>query len=113
MRFSVVTPCLNAASLIEETIASVSAQSALRDGSAQLQHIVCDGGSTDGTLEILRRLEQPYMRIVSQADRGMYDALARGLRQADGDVVCYLNAGACFRTRALGDGQNVVSAYPQ
>ena len=113
MRFSVVTPCLNAAPLIEETIASVAAQSALRDGSAGLQHIICDGGSTDGTLEILRRLEQPHMRILSQQDRGMYDALARGLRLADGDVVAYLNAGDYFHPRAFAVVQEVMAAHPQ
>jgi glycosyltransferase involved in cell wall biosynthesis len=66
MKFSVITPCLNAAAHIEETVASVSAQAALRDGSASLQHIVCDGGSTDGTLDILQRIAQPHMRIASQ-----------------------------------------------
>ena len=112
MKFSVVTPCLNAASHIEETVASVSAQSVLRDGGAQVEHVVCDGGSTDGTLEILRRIEQPHLRVVSQADRGMYDALARGLRMAGGDVLGYLNAGDYLHARAFAVVREVMGAYP-
>jgi glycosyltransferase involved in cell wall biosynthesis len=110
MKFSVVTPCLNAASLIEETIASVTAQSALRDGSAELQHIICDGGSTDGTLEIVRRMEQPHMRIVSRQDGGMYEALAHGLKLAGGDVLSYLNAGDYLHPHAFSVVRDVMSS---
>jgi len=112
MKFSVITPCLNAASHIEETVASVAAQSALLDGSATLEHIVCDGGSTDGTLEILRRRENPHMRVLSQADGGMYEALARGLRMAGGDVVAYLNAGDYFHPHAFIVVREVMNAFP-
>jgi glycosyltransferase involved in cell wall biosynthesis len=112
MKFSVVTPCLNAARHIEETVASVSAQSAVRDGSAALEHIVCDGGSTDGTLEILRRMETPNLRVLSQPDGGMYDALARGLRQATGDVLAYLNAGDYFHPHAFSVVQAVMGTHP-
>jgi glycosyltransferase involved in cell wall biosynthesis len=112
MKFSVVTPCLNAASHIEETVASITSQSALRSGAASLEHIICDGGSTDGTLEILRRLEQPHMRIVSQKDGGMYDALARGLRMAGGDVIAYLNAGDYYHPHAFSVVGEVLAAQP-
>lgn len=113
MKFSVVTPCLNAASRIEETVASVTAQSAVRSGAAALEHIICDGGSTDGTLDILRRLQQPHMRISSQKDGGMYDALARGLREASGDVVAYLNAGDYFHPHAFTVVMEVMNAFPR
>jgi glycosyltransferase involved in cell wall biosynthesis len=112
MKFSVVTPCLNAAAHIEETLASVAGQSALRDGSASLEHIVCDGGSTDGTLEILRRHEHPRLRVLSQPDRGMYEALVRGLRLATGDVVSYLNAGDYYHPHAFAAVQDVMTAHP-
>jgi glycosyltransferase involved in cell wall biosynthesis len=110
MKFSVITPCLNAAAHIEETVASLNAQSALRDGTASLQHIVCDGGSTDGTLDILQRMAQPHMRIASQKDGGMYDALARGLRLADGEVIAYLNAGDYYHPHAFGVVREVMAA---
>lgn len=111
MKFSVVTPCLNAAAHIEETVASVANQSIVRDGSAQLQHLVYDGGSTDGTLEILRRLEQPHMRIESRADGGMYEALARGLQSADGEVLAYLNAGDYFHPHAFSVVREVMASH--
>ena len=112
MKFSVVTPCLNAASHIEETVASITSQSALRNGGASLEHIICDGGSTDGTLEILRRLEQPHMRIVSQKDGGMYEALVRGLRMAGGDIIAYLNAGDYYHPHAFSVVSELLAAHP-
>jgi glycosyltransferase involved in cell wall biosynthesis len=112
MKFSVVTPCLNAASHIEETVASVANQSAVRDGSVELEHLICDGGSTDGTLQILERIRGPHLRVDSRADGGMYDALARGLRQASGDVVAYLNAGDYLHPHAFGVVLEVMAAHP-
>jgi glycosyltransferase involved in cell wall biosynthesis len=112
MKFSVVTPCFNAASHIEETVASVTGQSAVRDGRAQLEHIICDGGSSDGTLDILRRIEQPHMRIRSGRDAGMYDALARGLQETSGDVIAYLNAGDYLHPHAFSVIQEVMQAHP-
>ena len=113
MKFSVVTPCLNAASHIEETVASVSAQAALQNGAASLEHIICDGGSTDGTLDILRRIEKPHMRVISQKDDGMYEALARGLRGASGDVIAYLNAGDYLHPHAFTVVQDIMAAVPE
>ena len=111
MRFSVITPCLNAAAHIAETAASVLGQSALRDGD-ELEYLVCDGGSTDGTLEVLRRLAAPALRVTSEPDRGMYDALARGLRLATGDVVAYLNAGDFYHPHAFRAIRAFLSARP-
>ena len=112
MKFTVVTPCLNAAAHIEETVASVLGQSALKDGSAALEYLVCDGASTDGTLEALRRLGHPAMRVLSQPDGGMYEALARGLRLASGDVVAYLNAGDYLHPHAFAAVRDVLDAHP-
>jgi len=111
MRFSVITPCRNAAAHIAETAASVLGQSALRDGD-ELEYIVCDGGSTDGTLEALRALAAPAMRVISEPDGGMYDALARGLRLATGDVVAYLNAGDYYHPHAFRAVREILSARP-
>lgn len=112
MKFSVVTPCLNAASHIEETVASVSAQSAVRSGSDTVEHIICDGGSNDATLEILRRIALPHMRIVTHQDGGMYEALASGLRLASGDILAYLNAGDYFHPHAFSVVRDVMTAQP-
>lgn len=111
MKFSVITPCLNAAALIGETAASVLGQSALRDG-VELEYLVCDGGSTDGTLEALRPLACPALRVISAPDGGQYDALARGLRLATGDVVAYLNAGDYYHPHAFRAVREILSARP-
>lgn len=89
----VVTPCLNGEALIGRTAESVMAQSAVRPGRLRLQYVVCDGASTDGTLEIVRQICGDRADIVSERDAGMYEALAGGLGHAPGDVVSYLNAG--------------------
>src|SRR6202011_3513933 len=65
------------------------------------QYLVCDGASTDGTLDMVRRIAGDEAEIVSEPDRGMYDALAKGLRRATGDVVAYLNAGDLYAPTAL------------
>jgi glycosyltransferase involved in cell wall biosynthesis len=101
LRVSVVTPCRNAAATIERTAASVLAQTAVRSGRVELEYVVVDGASTDGTAERARRLCGGAAEIVSEPDRGMYDALAKGLRRATGDVVAYLNAGDAYHPAAF------------
>lgn len=82
---SVVTPVLNGARYLRECLASVREQSHPR-----VEHIVIDGGSTDGTLDILR--DAPGIRWTSGGDAGMYDALNRGFRMAEGQILAYQNA---------------------
>jgi glycosyltransferase involved in cell wall biosynthesis len=82
---SVVTPSLNQASFIEATI-----QSVLEQDYPRIEHIVTDGGSTDGTVDILRRY--PHLRWVSEADEGQADAINKGFRIARGDIFGWLNA---------------------
>jgi glycosyltransferase involved in cell wall biosynthesis len=85
---SIVTPTLNQGQFIEATIRSIKAQTY-----DHYEHLVIDGGSTDGTLDILRAHEGTYpMRWQSEPDRGMYDAVNKGMRQATGDILCYLNS---------------------
>ncbi len=86
MKISIVTPCYNAAATIEETIRSVLDQ----DG-VDLEYIVCDGGSTDGTAEIIRRYAPRLAWWVSERDRGQVDALNKGFRHATGDVCGFVN----------------------
>lgn len=93
LRISVVTPVFQSEASVARTLRSVSGQTALSDGLVEVQHIVVDGASKDATLEEIERVRTPIVEVVSEPDRGMYDALAKGLRRATGDVVCYLNAG--------------------
>lgn len=91
MKISVITVCYNSAATIGETLASVAAQ---RD--VALEHVVIDGGSTDGTMDIVDRFRDTVAYAVSERDRGIYDAMNKGLAAANGDVVAYLNADDCY-----------------
>lgn len=100
-KFTVVTACRNAARYIGETVESVLAQAVFRAGRCELEYLVCDGASTDGTLELLRPFESRGVRVVSAPDAGFYDALAKGLQRATGDYVAYLNAGDLLHPAGL------------
>lgn len=81
---TIVTPVLNGARFLPDLLASVRAQDHPR-----IEHLVVDGGSTDGTLDLLRAAG---VRWVSERDHGMYDAINRGFSLASGDVLAYQNA---------------------
>lgn len=91
---TVITPCFNAAATIEQTLESVRAQ-----GYPKLEHVVVDGASTDGTVEILERADG--IRWISEPDRGMTHALNKALAMATGDVVGELNADDLYEPGAL------------
>jgi glycosyltransferase involved in cell wall biosynthesis len=82
---TVVTPCLDSAATMGQTLDSVAAQLAAGD-----EHLVIDGGSTDGTVGLLEGREG--VRFISEPDRGLSDAMNKGIRLAQGDVVGWLNA---------------------
>lgn len=87
MLLSIVTPVLNGAKTIERTLRSVAAQR------GEIEHIVMDGGSTDGTAEIVERYQSIYpVRVVRQLDRSLYEGVWNGMQLARGDVLAYLNA---------------------
>ncbi|HBN09992.1 MAG TPA: hypothetical protein DD435_15575 [Cyanobacteria bacterium UBA8530] len=94
--FSVVTPCYNAENTILETVDSILRQTAVLSGRAKLEYLICDGGSTDRTVELVTGLRHPDIRILSEKDEGMYQALVKGIRLATGEVFSYLNAGDTY-----------------
>ena len=83
MRISLVTPTLNAATYLGEALSSV------REQQIAVEHIAVDGGSTDGTLELLH---ESGARVISEPDSGLYDAINKGVGLSTGDVVGFLNA---------------------
>ena len=91
---SVITPSLNSGSYLEAAIRSVLAQ----DYRA-FEHVVVDGGSTDATLDVLRRY--PHVRWTSEPDGGQSEAMNKGFARASGDVVVYLNADDWFEPGAF------------
>jgi glycosyltransferase involved in cell wall biosynthesis len=88
MRISVVTPSFNMAPYLEDTIKSVVAN--LRPGD---EYFIIDGGSTDGSVDIIRRLEKDITGWVSEKDAGYADAIGKGFARATGDILCWINAG--------------------
>jgi len=98
---TIITPCLDAEALVRRTAESIMAQTAVRAGRVRLQYLVCDGGSRDGTLDVVREVCGDAADVRSARDAGMYDALASGLRRAEGDVIAYLNAGDVYDPAAL------------
>ena len=87
MRISVITVALNAAQTIADTLESVAIQTHL-----EIEHIVVDGASTDGTLDVIRRYGKHIARLISEPDQGIYDAMNKGLNLATGEVIGFLNA---------------------
>jgi len=109
---SAITPVLNGAPLIARTVDSIVNQSAIRSGRLNLTYIVCDGASTDGTVEAARAASDgAALDVISEPDTGMYEALAHGLRRATGDLVFYLNAGDMLFPNALDVVADVMEAH--
>ena len=96
MTFTVVTPSFNCAPFIRNNIQSVRDQGLCHD---ELEHWVIDGGSTDGTLEILKR--EGDLKWVSERDRGLSDAVNKGIARARGDWIIWLNADDALAPGAL------------
>ncbi len=95
-RISVVTPSFNQASFLEQTMRSV-----LDQGYPNLEYIVMDGGSTDGSIDIIRRYEKQLACWVSQRDSGQSDALAKGFQHSTGSIYAYLNSDDLYLPGAL------------
>lgn len=88
---SVITPSYNQADFIEKNIRSVKNQDEPRD--SDVEHIIVDGGSDDGTLDILREYEDRYnLRWVSESDRGQSHAINKGIRMAEGEWLGWQNS---------------------
>jgi len=100
IRISIVTPSYNQAKYLEECVRSVKEQSHV-----PYEHIVVDGASTDGTVELLRELSSSpgyqHLRWTSEPDRGQSDALNKGFHSARGDLIGWLNADDKYRSRCF------------
>ncbi len=102
-RLTVITVAYNARESIEQTILSVAAQAA--EG---VEYLVVDGASRDGTVEVLRRLSHHIDRWVSAPDRGIYDAMNKGISMARGEWIMFLNADDYFEN--AGSAQRLLEA---
>ncbi|KKL21129.1 hypothetical protein LCGC14_2448530, partial [marine sediment metagenome] len=91
---TIVTPCLNAVATLAETLASVGDQQY-----PKLEHVVVDGGSTDGTVDLLAA--SSGIRYVSEPDRGLSHAMNKGIAMASGEIIGELNADDLYMPGAL------------
>jgi glycosyltransferase involved in cell wall biosynthesis len=87
MKISVITATYNSAATLADTLRSINEQT-----HPEVEHIIVDGASSDGTLELVRSQGRRVATVVSEPDRGIYDAMNKGLRLASGDVVGLLNS---------------------
>jgi glycosyltransferase involved in cell wall biosynthesis len=91
MKISLITVAYNSAATISDTIKSVLAQTY-----ADIEYIIVDGGSTDGTLDVISKFQISDFKIISEPDNGLYDAMNKGIKLATGDVVGIINSDDLF-----------------
>lgn len=99
MKVSIITPCLNSAVTIRQTIESV-----LNQTYKNIEYIVVDGGSTDGTLDIIKEYLPKFhgrMRYVSEKDKGIYDAMNKGIRMSSGGLIGIVNSDDYYELDAV------------
>ena len=93
LKFSIITASYNRKEFIESCICSVLGQTF-----PDIEYIIVDGGSTDGTLDIIKKYEDRISKLVSEPDNGIYDGLNKGIRMATGDVIGFLHADDLYAT---------------
>ena len=107
-KISIVTPVFNQVRYIEETIKSI-----LDQGYPNLEYIIIDGGSTDGTVDIIKKYESQLAYWVSEPDHGLYDALQKGFDHSTGDIMAWLNADDLYVNGCLKNVANVFENHKE
>lgn len=93
-KISIITPSFNRSGMIPEAVESVLAQDY-----PEFEHIIIDAASTDGTMDVLSRY--PHLRVLSEPDRGMYDAINKGIKLARGEILAWLNTDDVYPPEAF------------
>jgi glycosyltransferase involved in cell wall biosynthesis len=107
LKISVITVCFNSADTLAEALQSVTDQTW-----PHIEHIVIDGASRDGTPAILEQFGSHLAHVVSEPDKGIYDAMNKGLALCRGDIVCFLNADDRYASpHVLGDVARQMSEH--
>jgi len=120
LKFSIVTPVYNGEKYLRETLESIFSQ----EGDFEIESIVVDGGSSDSTLSIAREYKEKIeshayplkcnaieVKIISEKDEGMYDAINKGFKIATGDIYAWINSDDCYKQSAFRDIASVFKAF--
>jgi len=110
VKISIITPNYNGARYLEECVRTVHAQAA---PGLEIEHIVVDGGSRDGSLEILHRYQAGITRLISEPDAGAASAINKGIRVATGEVVGWLNSDDRYCPGALMRVAEMMQSHPK
>jgi len=121
VKVSIITPCYNSEDFIEETIESILGQR----GDFEIEYIIIDGGSTDHTLGIVKKYKdwiesrsfpikcsKANITYISERDKGMYDALAKGFKLVTGDIIAYINSDDFYLPNAFSIATEIFQKYP-
>jgi glycosyltransferase involved in cell wall biosynthesis len=104
-KISIVTPSFNMVNYIEDTILSVISQ-----GYPNLEYIIIDGGSKDGTVDIIKKYEKWITYWVSEPDKGMYDAIQKGFERSTGEIMAYINSDDKYHYNAFFTAATIFSS---
>ncbi|NVO03015.1 MAG: glycosyltransferase [Bacteroidetes bacterium] len=110
-KVSIITVVFNSSEFLEKTI-----QSILNQTYSNIEYLIIDGGSTDGTLDIIKKYESKISYWISEPDKGIYDAMNKGIKAATGDYVWFINSGDLISTnstleKAIGCSENAGDVY--
>ncbi|MCC7118161.1 MAG: glycosyltransferase [Anaerolineales bacterium] len=106
LELSIITPCLNRSAFIAEAV-----ESALNQNYVHFEHLIMDGGSTDATLAVLAKY--PHLTIFSEKDRGMYDALNKGIQKSRGEIIGLLNSDDLYEPNIFSRIINEFQMHPE
>jgi glycosyltransferase involved in cell wall biosynthesis len=107
-KITVVTPSFNQARYLEDTIRSV-----LDQGYPNLEYIIIDGGSTDGSADLIRRYEKQLTYWVSEKDNGLYDAIQKGFARSTGEIMTWINADDMYHKQSLSTVAAIFEKFEQ
>lgn len=107
-KISIVTPVYNQVQYLEQTILSI-----INQGYPNLEYIIIDAGSTDGTVDVIRKYESHLAYWVTESDKGMYHAIQKGFEHSTGEIMCWLNSDDVFFDKCLFAIADIFMHHPE